>query len=881
MTIPVTTDPRGGASSADYSGVPRSVTFAAGETEQTFTVTATEDTVDDDGESLQLGFGALPAGVLLGSPSTATVALVQDADVSTWYVWFGEFSYTVTEGGSATISVHLNSPWKPELNEALTVPLFDPEHRGGATADDYSGLPESVTFQPGQTRASFTVRVTEDSEDDDGESVEIGFRRLFPEDLEVGRYGPHKTTLHIADNDGEKAVTVSFEAANYTAVEGGAAATVRVVLDAAPGRTVTIPLTATTTNRGATAADYSGVPASVTFSASETVKSFSLTATDDAVDDDLESVVLGFDALPPRVRAVKPSQAVVNLNDNDGERGLLTVNFGTSAAMPPSNVREGGLFWMSFFLNVGDKPAYDLTLPLTYEYLYGASAADFADLPPSVTFEAGKRRAGVTLRIARDYEADPGEGVRASFGTLPAGVEVGEWSGPTKEFRIIDEDGFPGLTVADASAKEWTPEPCLIFDVKLDRAVDHEVSVDYATRDGTAVAGQDFRPVSGTLVFREGERLKRVCVKVIDDSHDEGLEDMKLELSDPVRAYLFDGIATGWINNSGAIPQAWLARFGRTVADQVLGAVDERLRVAREGGVSVSLGGVRVGGAAAKADAQGTARWRRGRTGRAQRRRRTSVRAAGRRMRRDGGCEGGCARGWRRGRLANAETAQDERARGGGCGGCAGAAGGWSHGERRDEDERARGGPADAQGRRMRRRMRGAAGGVVAPAERRDGAGRACARRAGGCARDGGCEGGCAGAAGGVVAPWSAERRDGAGRACAWRAGGCARDGAAGGVVALAERRDGAGRACARQDPDADRARAPDGVVVLAGGGGGRRRLYRDLGPDGAVALLGARGCAEPGRRGDHGPCGRGPCVRSLDDGSGGVAQHRRGGLPG
>ena len=749
VTILVTATPQGGASSADYSGVPGSVTFAAGETEQSFTVTATDDTVDDDGESLQLGFARLPSGVALGSPATATVALVQDADVSTWYVWFGESSYTVTEGGSATISVHLNSPWKPQRNEALTVPLFDPQHRGGASADDYSGLPESVTFQPGQTRASFTMRVTEDSEDDDGESVAIGFRRLFPDDLEVGRYGPHKTTLHIADNDGEKAVTVSFGAANYTAVEGGATATVRVVLDAAPGRTVTIPLTTTTTNRGATAADYSGVPASVTFSASETVKSFSLTATDDAVDDDLESVVLGFDALPPRVRAVKPSQAVVNLNDNDGERGLLTVNFGTSAAMPPSNVREGGLFWMSFFLNVGDKPAYDLTLPLTYEYLDGASAADFADLPPSVTFEAGKRRAGVTLRIARDYEADPGEGVRASFGTLPAGVEVGEWSGPTKEFRIIDEDGFPGLTVADASAKEWTPEPCLIFDVKLDRAVDHEVSVDYATRDGTAVAGQDFRPVSGTLVFREGERLKRVCVKVIDDSHDEGLEDMKLELSDPVRAYLSDGIATGWINNSGAIPQAWLARFGRTVADQVLGAVDERLRVAREGGVSVSLGGVRVGGAAAKADAQGTAR----------------------------------PRAWSH--WPSAETAQDERARGGTA----------------DAPETADA-KADAQAR---------------------------------------------------LEAWSH-----------WLNAETAQD----------ERARGG-------DPDADRARAPDGVVVLAGGGGGRRRLYRDLGPDGAVALLGARGCAEPGRRGDHGPCGRGPCVRSLDDGSGGVAQHRRGGLPG
>ena len=232
VTITLTEDPQGGATSADYSGVPGSVTFAAGETEQTFTVTATDDSVDDDGESVQLGFGPLPSGVQLGSPSTATVALVQDAGVTTWYVWFGESDYTVAEGGTARITLHLNAPWKPELNEALTVPLFDPQHEGGASADDYSGVPESVTFQQGQTRASFTVRATDDSEDDDGESVLLHFRRLFPDDLEAGRYGARVATLHIDDDDGETAVTVSFESANYTAEEGGATATVR----AAAGR---------------------------------------------------------------------------------------------------------------------------------------------------------------------------------------------------------------------------------------------------------------------------------------------------------------------------------------------------------------------------------------------------------------------------------------------------------------------------------------------------------------------------------------------------------------------------------------------------------------------------------------------------------------------
>ena len=342
VTVRLTKTHLGGATAADYAGVPSSVTFAAGETEKTFIVMAVVDTADDDGESVQLGFDTLPAGVALGSPATATVALVQDADVSTWYVWFGASAYTATEGGTARITVHLNAPWKPELNEALTVPLFDPQHRGGASADDYSGVPESVTFQPGQTQVSFTVQVTDDSDDDDGESVLLAFRRLFPDDLEVGRYGARATTLHIADNDGETAVTVSFDAANYTAVEDGATATVRLLLNAAPGRSVTIPLTKT--HRGATAADYSGLPGSVTFGASETEKTLTVTATDDSADDDRESVAIGFGSLPSKVSAGSPSEAVLQLTDNDGgvQVQSVQVRFDARAGTVRDGVEEGG-----------------------------------------------------------------------------------------------------------------------------------------------------------------------------------------------------------------------------------------------------------------------------------------------------------------------------------------------------------------------------------------------------------------------------------------------------------------------------------------------------------------------------------------------------------
>ena len=88
---------------------------------------------------------------------------------------------------------------------------------------------------------------------------------------------------------------------------------------------------------------------------------------------------------------------------------------------------------------------------------------------------------------------------------------------------------------------------------------------------------------------------------MLDDAHDEGSERLTLTLSSPSGAYLADGVATGTITNTYHMPQAWIARFGRTVADQVLDAVDGRLRAARSAGTSIALAGQRIGGAASKA----------------------------------------------------------------------------------------------------------------------------------------------------------------------------------------------------------------------------------------------------------------------------------------
>ena len=161
------------------------------------------------------------------------------------------------------------------------------------------------------------------------------------------------------------------------------------------------------------------------------------------------------------------------------------------------------------------------------------------------------------------------------------------------------------LSVADATVEE-ADGATLDFVVTLSRQRLGTTTVQYATSDGTATAGSDYTATSGTLSFGLFETSKTISVPVLDDAHDDGGETVTLTLSNPTpSAYvrISDGTATGTITNTDHMPQAWIARFGRTVAEQVLDAVEGRLGAARTPGAEVSLAGERIGGGVSEDEA--------------------------------------------------------------------------------------------------------------------------------------------------------------------------------------------------------------------------------------------------------------------------------------
>ncbi|MYB04487.1 MAG: hypothetical protein F4Y13_09950, partial [Acidimicrobiaceae bacterium] len=98
----------------------------------------------------------------------------------------------------------------------------------------------------------------------------------------------------------------------------------------------------------------------------------------------------------------------------------------------------------------------------------------------------------------------------------------------------------------------------LIFTAVLDRVAPWDVTIDYATADGTALAGQDYRTVSGTATIASGQRSVDIRVPTIQDFIEEPDETFRLELSNPSGGQLDGGATeiavTGTIRDDDDLP---------------------------------------------------------------------------------------------------------------------------------------------------------------------------------------------------------------------------------------------------------------------------------------------------------------------------------------
>jgi hypothetical protein len=143
--------------------------------------------------------------------------------------------------------------------------------------------------------------------------------------------------------------------------------------------------------------------------------------------------------------------------------------------------------------------------------------------------------------------------------------------------------GLPTLSINDVSVPEGNAgSSTATLTVTLSPASANDVTVQFATSNGTATAGADYTATSGTLTFTAGTTSRPVPVTILGDAVYEAAETVVVTLSNPVGATLADATGTVTIGNDDAEPQAFT---DSTIADFSVCSVASGTRVGPTGDV--------------------------------------------------------------------------------------------------------------------------------------------------------------------------------------------------------------------------------------------------------------------------------------------------------
>ena len=254
------------------------------------------------------------------------------------------------------------------------------------------------------------------------------------------------------------------------------------------------------------------------------------------------------------------------------------------------------------------------TVKVDFETISGGTATEGDDYHARRTYThvilAGDRNAQMGFALIEDTTNDAGETVKAklsnarevdAYGDVLNSLDIttAEATG-TITAPATTTTNVPNLNIRIQDATGDEDDGYLVFRVRLSRKYTDYVCYDFETvSGGTATEGMDYskRPKVGQWM-QSGKRVDQPFVRIIDDSENDDGETVKVKISN---ARLCDDAsqtvsittaeATGTIRNSDPLPQALMARFGRTAAVHVVEHVEERLAAPREVGIEAQVAG--------------------------------------------------------------------------------------------------------------------------------------------------------------------------------------------------------------------------------------------------------------------------------------------------
>ena len=193
--------------------------------------------------------------------------------------------------------------------------------------------------------------------------------------------------------------------------------------------------------------------------------------------------------------------------------------------------------------------------PISVDYLSiaGGTASpgsDFQTAPTTtLTIPANTDEATFTITVFGDTTPEPDETALVQIQNPSGGATIVDANATG---TILDDDGPPRIAITGDSLHEGCEgTTTATFSVDLSTPQVSTVTVNFTTANGTATAGSDYQPTSGTVTFAPGNTSQTIEVSVLGDTVLEPDETFTVNLSgaSPGSVTILTPSATGTILN--------------------------------------------------------------------------------------------------------------------------------------------------------------------------------------------------------------------------------------------------------------------------------------------------------------------------------------------
>ncbi len=501
----------------NYSNVVANVDFPMGEVLQTIQIPVMDDFVITPNLTVNLALSSPtpPAGV--GDQTLAVLTIVNDdATVS-----FSSVNFSVpknTPTGAGTVNVVREG----STSGSCTVAFATTTNGSAVAGVDYYPTNVTVIFNPGDSNETVQVPVINNGIPEGNRTVTM----LLTNAAGALVYAPSNATLTIIDTvyaPGQ----LSFATNSYSVVKGNTNVYLTVVR--ANG------------SSGAVAVNYNTVPGTATPGFNYQTTSGTLTLNDGTVSNTIAIPILDNSLVQGPVNF-----SVVLSNPSGGAtlvvptNALVTIvekNIGLAFTAATNAVSETAGF---VSLNVARLYGINTTTTVHYSTTNGTALANvnYYATSGTLTFNPGESvkpiivpliddtnvTGDLTFTVGLSSPSAPAQLMPPSFTTVVIHDADAGLSFTNAAMSVFKNAGSARITVVCSNPDV---EPVIVDSNTI------PLSVNYATSDGTAVAGQNYIATSGTLVFTNGLATNTIIVPIINDGNVTGNRTFNVTLSSP------------------------------------------------------------------------------------------------------------------------------------------------------------------------------------------------------------------------------------------------------------------------------------------------------------------------------------------------------------